>query len=62
MFRKDAAEAISGISPNDDVTAFAQDADVWDQDTMRASSGEDPASTVTLLADSTDRTLETETR
>ena len=26
--------AISGISPNDDVAAFAQDADVWDQDTM----------------------------
>lgn len=34
VFGKDAAEAISGISPNDDVTAFAQDADVWDQDTM----------------------------
>jgi phosphohistidine phosphatase len=27
-------EAITGIMPNDDVTAFAQDADVWDQDTL----------------------------
>jgi phosphohistidine phosphatase len=27
-------EAISGIKPNDDVAAFAQDADVWDQDTL----------------------------
>ena len=27
-------EAISGISPNDDVAAFAQDADVWGQDTL----------------------------
>jgi phosphohistidine phosphatase len=27
-------EAITGIKPNDDVTAFAQDADVWDQDTL----------------------------
>ena len=28
------AEAITGIRPNDDVAAFAQDADVWDQDTL----------------------------
>ncbi len=27
-------EAITGIRPNDDVAAFAQDADVWDQDTL----------------------------
>ncbi|MEN8107311.1 MAG: phosphohistidine phosphatase SixA [Pseudomonadota bacterium] len=27
-------EAITGINPNDDVTAFAQDADVWEQDTL----------------------------
>lgn len=27
-------EAITGIKPNDDATAFAQDADVWDQDTL----------------------------
>ena len=34
MFKSGGAEAISGISPNDDVVAFAQDADVWDQDTL----------------------------
>lgn len=27
-------EAITGIRPNDDVVVFAQDADVWDQDTL----------------------------
>jgi phosphohistidine phosphatase len=27
-------EAISGIKPNDDVMTFAQDADVWEQDTV----------------------------
>lgn len=27
-------EAITGIRPNDDVAVFAQDADVWDQDTL----------------------------
>ena len=30
---------------------------VWDQDTMRASSGEDPVAAVTLLPDSADRTM-----
>ncbi|MBN1249901.1 MAG: hypothetical protein JXC32_19720 [Anaerolineae bacterium] len=34
----------------------------WDQKTMRKDYGGDPVSTVTLLADSADRTLETEAR
>ena len=29
-----APEPISGIAPNDSVTAFARDADVWEQDTL----------------------------
>ncbi|MGD2055338.1 MAG: phosphohistidine phosphatase SixA [Gammaproteobacteria bacterium] len=29
-----AIEPISGIRPNDSVTAFARDADVWEQDTL----------------------------
>ena len=34
VFRRGGEEAIAGIGPNDDVAAFAQDADVWGQDTL----------------------------